>query len=436
MQIQFDNDFKKPGRGLALADSHRLVDTELLQHLRDRFAFLALHVPYKQMDLLDVHVPQLLRGLRTKEIFILVRDAPNTSAAELIPEHNWSKDPQVSMIHLPDLSSAGEPEQRKVVNTLRKLMLERIGPHLGYQKPTNSGAPGVFGRQSSISFTKSDLQILCGATTEGLDFAKQNLSSKDLTLMPTFSKLCELDRKLKSSQEDSAQVGKWTLERDQFKSDMKTASPSGSIVKFMDLLCDTDLDMLVEHKRLWESQDGSTWVTMMQEVFQLIGNENSHVSPDRRKRLLDVLAELVWRGEPIEVVDGDNLYLHSSILQQVSQRLTSRLNGKSLTVESTLGPQSSGKSTLKNRKYGCRFGVSEGRCTRGVWGQLVHMEDRVILVLDTEGLQSVEKSDPEFVTQLQLADCQASTVLVPSTRNQCASFVFVHGPSIWSKQTL
>ena len=40
--------------------------------------------------------------------------------------------------------------------------------------------------------------------------------------------------------------------------------------------------------------------------------------------------------------------------------------------------------------------MSEGRCSRGVFAEFHRTEDTIALVLDTEGLQSAERADPEF----------------------------------------
>ena len=69
---------------------------------------------------------------------------------------------------------------------------------------------------------------------------------------------------------------------------------------------------------------------------------------------------------------------------------------------SVLGPQSSGKSTLLNFLFGCKFGTGTGRCTKGIyanWINVSHPDYDMILVLDTEGLQGTEKDDQEFVLE-------------------------------------
>jgi hypothetical protein len=47
------------------------------------------------------------------------------------------------------------------------------------------------------------------------------------------------------------------------------------------------------------------------------------------------------------------------------------VGAKNIFVLSVLGIQSSGKSTLLNTMFGLQFAVSAGRCTRGVFIQLI-----------------------------------------------------------------
>ena len=59
----------------------------------------------------------------------------------------------------------------------------------------------------------------------------------------------------------------------------------------------------------------------------------------------------------------------------------------------------SGKSLLLNFLFGTLFSVSDGRTTRGVYGTLIKSkipEFDYFLILDTEGLVSIEKDDSYY----------------------------------------
>ncbi|EAR91748.2 hypothetical protein TTHERM_00807920 (macronuclear) [Tetrahymena thermophila SB210] len=68
---------------------------------------------------------------------------------------------------------------------------------------------------------------------------------------------------------------------------------------------------------------------------------------------------------------------------------------------SMCGRQSVGKSSQLNRMFGTRFGVSASRCTDGIWMGLSKVDDKLILVLDCEGLFSIRRTDDEEVKLLQ-----------------------------------
>lgn len=135
---------------------------------------------------------------------------------------------------------------------------------------------------------------------------------------------------------------------------------------------------------------------------QVLDFDKLHQSP------VQLLAQFLRIGEPFELIDGDNLRIPEKTLKkafaQVAMAAASDPKSR-VCVLSILGPQSSGKSTLLNFAFGCKFSTSKGRCTKGVYGSLVEIEHEdfdYLLVLDTEGLQSPEKEDTEFDRKITL----------------------------------
>lgn len=131
----------------------------------------------------------------------------------------------------------------------------------------------------------------------------------------------------------------------------------------------------------------------------------------------DTFSMLIFKGQPFEILDGDNFQFNKQFLQDIflEQRLRIR-------VISILGPQNSGKSTLLNFMFGCDFTVSDGRCTRGIYGSLVKSNNTelydYLLILDTEGLQSIEKGDKEYDRKLILFCFAVSNILIINTKDQ------------------
>ncbi|CAF5153412.1 unnamed protein product, partial [Rotaria sp. Silwood1] len=132
-------------------------------------------------------------------------------------------------------------------------------------------------------------------------------------------------------------------------------------------------------------------------------------------------------GFPFEIIDGDNFHFHHQFLTEILNEFSSQ----HILVISIIGPQNSGKSTLLNYMFGTLFDVREGRCTRGIYGSLVKINksDQMIknilktngngktadidyiMLIDTEGLLSIEKDDKEYGRRLVLF-CLAVSHLV------------------------
>ena len=107
--------------------------------------------------------------------------------------------------------------------------------------------------------------------------------------------------------------------------------------------------------------------------------------------LPDLVARLLLDGHPVELMDGDHRFLPLIWVKEVFQSLANMASETCICVVSVLGIQSSGKSTLLNTMFGINFAVSAGRCTKGIYAQLLPVAEGsslqfgYILVLDSEG---------------------------------------------------
>ena len=113
----------------------------------------------------------------------------------------------------------------------------------------------------------------------------------------------------------------------------------------------------------------------------------------------------VERGEPFELIDGDNLRFFNQDINILLSKFYKSQNNETISfktvnrppiVVSIFGPQSSGKSTLLNYCFGCKFLTSAGRCTKGIYASLSKLSQPInnsdhFLILDTEGLDAIEK---------------------------------------------
>ena len=63
---------------------------------------------------------------------------------------------------------------------------------------------------------------------------------------------------------------------------------------------------------------------------------------------LEKIKEFMDKGEPFELIDGDNLQFNQNLVKELFKKFEG-----SMCNLSVLGPQSSGKSTLLNYLFGC-----------------------------------------------------------------------------------
>jgi len=114
-------------------------------------------------------------------------------------------------------------------------------------------------------------------------------------------------------------------------------------------------------------------------------------------------AEWAWQLNcPVQLLYGSPLQCAGQFLVEVLKDLGAQ-HARDLLVISVIGIQSSAKSTLLNYLFGCGFATSAGRCTRGLYCSLMECHGRTLLLLDTEGLMSLEAEGGDvFDAQLAL----------------------------------
>ena len=148
----------------------------------------------------------------------------------------------------------------------------------------------------------------------------------------------------------------------------------------------------------------------------------------------------VERGDAFELIDGDNLRFFNKdinglltvLYKKQFDELSVVNEGKKALIKqapivvSIFGPQSSGKSTLLNYCFGCKFLTSAGRCTKGIYGSLAKLSKPInlsnqFLILDTEGLDSGGKrgvSDITFDRTMVLFCLAVSQVVIINIKGE------------------
>ncbi|KAK2511963.1 hypothetical protein Q9233_016552 [Columba guinea] len=132
------------------------------------------------------------------------------------------------------------------------------------------------------------------------------------------------------------------------------------------------------------------------QIYEALESTNS--KEEYVVKLPEIAADLMVSGYPIELMDGDASYVPLRWVGAIFDRLIEKLGDKRVFVLSVLGIQSTGKSTLLNAMFGLQFNVSAGRCTRGLFMQLIKVDKKAqqdlgfdyMLVVDTEGHRAIE----------------------------------------------
>uniref|UniRef100_A0A0G4G5G8 VLIG-type G domain-containing protein n=1 Tax=Chromera velia CCMP2878 TaxID=1169474 RepID=A0A0G4G5G8_9ALVE len=151
-----------------------------------------------------------------------------------------------------------------------------------------------------------------------------------------------------------------------------------------------------------------------------------------RQHILSVQPQQILLGDPLHACGkliGEilaDLKCDAQIEKKKSRSVKSSMSfslgkgGEQHHVISVIGAQSSAKSTLMNFLFRCGFATRAGRCTKGLYASLLEhrapkgQEDsgkRCLLVLDSEGLMSVNSGSNVFDQQIALL-CLACSHLV------------------------
>eukprot|EP00092_Neocalanus_flemingeri_P029352 GFUD01031864.1.p1 GENE.GFUD01031864.1~~GFUD01031864.1.p1 ORF type:complete len:2619 (-),score=690.50 GFUD01031864.1:716-8572(-) len=175
------------------------------------------------------------------------------------------------------------------------------------------------------------------------------------------------------------------------------------------------------------SQEFDTFSMGIEHLFREFGQlyevHNGSKENNPYNNLPMLMADLMVKGYPLELMDGNVSHVPVSWLTAVFAELENKIGENSrVSVMSIIGIQSTGKSTLLNTMFGSKFAVSSGRCTKGVFLQLLPLKDDLretlkcdfVLIMDSEGLRSPELED-QFEHDNEIATfitCLANTTIL------------------------
>ena len=153
--------------------------------------------------------------------------------------------------------------------------------------------------------------------------------------------------------------------------------------------------------------------------------------------LADLLAkkfsELMYKGFSFHILRGRPPRCSSKLIQ-MSLKYVQESTDKAPLVLTVIGEQSSAKSSLMNSTFGCNFRVSAGRCTIGMYLSVVRWQSHTIIILDTEGLMSLEESGSIFDNQMvSMAMLSSHLVLINHKGEFSSNLEHLIGMSFYAK---
>ncbi|CAI2179590.1 9418_t:CDS:2 [Funneliformis geosporum] len=165
-----------------------------------------------------------------------------------------------------------------------------------------------------------------------------------------------------------------------------------------------------EIAKIWEEVDHVSlglehFFRELGQVYKIFSVHYQNNDNEIITKLPELYSELLIGGQTIELLDGDAGSISEAWFSAICGHICRRFPKLKIFVISILGLQSSGKSTLLIALFACRFAVSVGRCTRGLFMRLLFLDNDLseklnidaFILIDTEGLGAPEKmDDPEL----------------------------------------
>ncbi|KAL4489355.1 hypothetical protein ABPG72_019010 [Tetrahymena utriculariae] len=169
-----------------------------------------------------------------------------------------------------------------------------------------------------------------------------------------------------------------------------------------------------------ENWNSSNIKYLTDQILQCVEKQPQNITKDQLQFLMltrvPIQISTIQQSNYYPLIDGqfrnqlsnqmqDNHYKLKEVKNLISfgwfEEILEKRKKQPLYVIGIFGRQSVGKSSLLNRLFGTRFGVSVSRCTDGIWLGYSIIENTQILVLDCEGLFSTKRTTGEEIKLLQ-----------------------------------
>ena len=420
-------------RPLNIADAHGSMKKDLLERIHRLFDGYLIHVQYEYLKENRQNIYDLLNVINAREKYrlLIVRDVSNgeeSACTEFLAANFQNLDTTILMNardaqnrfvtsavkHLTEKIVKDAPKQPFKDRTfLSKTLLDLLGPE--YKQQTEEITRIIEPLKEHLRDVVRNPRLTSTYFSEYLQYAKLCAATLKLARKNFYGD--GTDEEIYQLRQEIFELKKTTLARHPRE---QTIYRSFLLVLQAPNML-TCLDAL--HAELREERERVVSVADLAMELPIEKNLtlevlwrnaivcSSYQTQPEQAFLQEKYFEYIQAGYPFEIVDGDNFSFPYEFL---SAALTP-LQDRRIFVVSVIGPQNSGKSTLLNYMFGTLFDVRDGRCSRGIYGSLIRSNRNDfddILLLDTEGLLSVERTDAEYDRRIVLFCLAVSHVVL------------------------
>ena len=420
----------------AYIDCHGESNVDYIQVICQHIGIALIHVTYHDFmnnrEIVDSDIKKFTTNV--KYIYLLIRDCEKAEE-NVKREEKKISGKTINFVYIPNLTKCNVRRIPFVKNALKKFGNEIL--HLEHDTINSlfieilladSKCDGLMDIQSGKELIKMITNYIHKVTTRSLgekdvDFSFLRYYPNFVEYMSCYHKaafatdhetISRLNSRCARLQDKYQTIGIGEVAR-HFNEIMNLKNSTLFIWKLSKEL--TNLSKLIQEKPLL-MRDEITEQKNTKFIIEILWREAllTHKYQPRDKTYAEKFAQNfsnhVERGEAFELIDGDNLRFFNRDIDELLRGLYEKRmleleiknRGKKILIKqapiivSIIGPQSSGKSTLLNYCFGCKFLTSAGRCTRGIYGSLSKLSRPVnltehFLILDTEGLDAIERGN-------------------------------------------
>ncbi|CAF0875790.1 unnamed protein product [Adineta steineri] len=451
-----------PERALNIADTHGQIDTMLLKKIEPLFDGFLVQINKAYLDIQPQNLLEYIKCLSHEKFqIIIVRDVPNQNLQEYSSKiQTLLKQPDFNLsqkLHIHPLINSSNTNDRNtafIIENLREEILTKIKEDIAVNTERKDDILPILQKlvkQDYVAYLKKMNKIIQPLKKRLLE-KNEYQNNQNFPLYLKFQELCKARQKLKkldfygSESENMFDINSRLSELEtELDPNTKTSSPIKcgyifdsfiEILKSDNMLMSLDL-LAAELKSELSSLGGDKIAGNLAVQHAFLSLEvlwrNAivcyyHTTLETQHLITKSYHDYVAAGFPFEIIDGDNFHFQQKFLTNILGKFAS----DRILVISIIGPQNSGKSTLLNYMFGTLFDVREGRCTRGIYGSLVKLprldqgvksnlgkilnanisDIDYLLLIDTEGLLSIEKGDKEYDRRLVLFSLSVSHLVI------------------------